>query len=338
MLKKGVLWLVLFWLSPFAILGQSESLSAGILFYNVENLFDPADDPGKMDEEFMPGSDRRWTYRRKEEKLNQICRVLLFAGRWNPPVLVGLGEVENLDVLQDLIWNTGLNHLDYHILHYPSPDERGVDVALLYRNNRFNVLESHPVQVFMGEGARPTRDILFVCGVLDQKDTLYVMVNHWPSRYGGEVASIQKRMAASTVLRGLCDSVQSLHSQAKIVAMGDFNDEPGDRSLLALTYNRSVEAAPLVNLALRAEGPVPGTIKFRNNWSLFDQIIVSESLLTDTRGWHLYPNRMQIVAPDFLLEKDPDYPGVRPWRTYRGYKYVGGYSDHLPVMIHLRGP
>lgn len=330
-----VILLLFVWSVSFSLFSQ-EPQPANILFYNVENLFDPADDPDKKDDDFTPGGNLRWRHRRKEEKLNHISRVLLYAGGWNPPVLVGLCEVENLNVLKSLVWNTGLNHLHYHIIHYPSPDERGIDVALLYQNNRFKMLSTRPVEVQFRAGERPSRDILYVSGLLDNTDTLHVVVNHWPSRYGGAVASIPRRLAASEVLVGLCDSILNLHPHAKIVAMGDFNDGPNDESLLNVTRPRRGVVPELFNLALQPEGEVPGTIKYRNVWSLFDQMIVSNALLSDSTNLHVEPPCMKIVAPDFLLEEDPDYPGVRPWRTYRGFKYTGGYSDHLPVMITLR--
>lgn len=307
-----------------------------ILFYNVENLFDPGNDPEKNDEEFTPDGDRRWSYARKEDKLAKISRVILYAGGWNPPAVVGLCEVENLDMLKDLVWNTGLNHLGYHIVHHPSPDLRGIDVALLYRNTRFEVLSSYPVTIDLGKGERPTRDILYVKGVADGLDTLHLMVNHWPSRYGGEMPSLQRRLKASEVLLAVCDSVAKTKSDAKMVVMGDFNDEPDDPSMLALTSVGGQAAFSLVNLGVNAAGDVPGTIKYQGHWSVFDQILVSYPLLNDSAGLHLSPTIMQIIAPEFLLEDDPGYPGRRPWRTYRGYKYEGGFSDHLPVMIRLR--
>ncbi len=329
-----VILLLFVWSVSFSLFSQ-EPQPANILFYNVENLFDPADDPDKKDDDFTPGGNLRWSHGRKEQKLNHISRVLLYAGGWNPPVLVGFCEVEHLNVLKSLVWNTGLNHLHYHIIHYPSPDERGIDVALLYQNNRFKMLSSRAVEVQFRAGERPSRDILYVSGLLDNTDTLHVVVNHWPSRYGGAVATIPKRLAASEVLVGLCDSILNLHPHAKIVAMGDFNDGPNDESLLNVTRPRRGVVPELFNLALQPEGEVPGTIKYRNVWSLFDQMIVSNALLSDSTNLHVEPPRMKIVAPDFLLEEDPDYPGVRPWRTYRGFKYTGGYSDHLPVMITL---
>jgi hypothetical protein len=301
-----------------------------VLFYNVENLFNPELNEGKNDKEFTPDGERRWTRYRQQIKENNISRVILYAGKWNPPVLIGVCEVEDLKVLKDLIFNTGLNNLNYSVEHFESPDNRGIDVALLYRSDRFNVLYSRPQRVSMGSERRPTRDILYVKGVLDGIDTLHVMVNHWPSRWGGEMATRDKRLMASRVLRNLCDSILYKNPEAGIVAMGDFNDGPDDESL------RNLEG-PLFNLARYAVGDVPGTIKYRHEWDYFDQILVSKALLPGKirDQLALAKKEMNIISATFLLEDDPQYPGKRLKRTYRGYEYLGGFSDHLPVYVEL---
>lgn len=336
-LKSIAFFFVLLFFCHFVYSQEEDSSQAGILFYNVENLFNPENNEGKNDEEFLPDGVRRWTHFRKNKKLNNIARVILHAGKWNPPVLVGLCEIEDRKVLEQLIWNTGLNHLHYFIEHYESPDQRGIDVALLYRNNRFEVLDSKPIPVVLENSERPTRDILYVRGVLDKKDTLHLMINHWPSRWGGEGTTRFKRISAARVLDSLCHSVLKTSSDAKIIAMGDFNDGPENESMTMIGRFGREGDAPLVNLAFNARGPVRGTIKYKHEWSCFDQILVSESLMSDSKvdGFKLGEDVMQIVAPDFLLEDDPVYPGRRLKRTYLGFKYVDGYSDHLPVMIHL---
>ncbi len=320
------------------LLSQTDEMqNARIMFYNVENLFNPVQNEGKNDEEFLPDGERRWTHFRKQRKQNKISQVILFSGQWNPPVLVGLCEVEDRKVLEELVWNTGLNHLSYFIEHYESADNRGIDVALLYRKDRFSVMHSYPVRVLTGEGNRPTRDILYVCGVLDQKDTLHVMVNHWPSRWGGEIMTRPKRLAAANVLKELCDSVIDVSPKAKIIAMGDFNDGPSDQSLKIVSRTHGDDHKLLINLAHTPDGTVPGTIKYKHEWSCFDQILVSKPLYEGSfaGGFVLKEKTMKIVDADFLLEKDPQYPGLRLKRTYIGFKYAGGYSDHLPVMIEL---
>jgi hypothetical protein len=321
----------LFHVEIFSSFAQnSQQRKAGILFYNVENLFSPGHNEGKSDKEFTPDGERRWTKIRQRRKEDNISRVILYAGKWNPPVLVGLCEVEDLSVLKSLVFNTGLNNLSYSVVHYESPDNRGIDVALLYRSERFKVLHSSPKEVRTGPEKRPTRDILYVKGVLDGKDTLHLMVNHWPSRWGGEVQTAEKRMAASNVLRRLCDSILQNSPDARMVAMGDFNDAPDDESLKNLE-------GPLCNMARYAVGEMPGTLKYRYEWECFDQILVSQSLLPgDSLGkLVLAKKEMNIIAAPFLLEDDPQYPGRRLRRTYRGYTYLGGFSDHLPVYLEL---
>ncbi|WP_291862651.1 endonuclease/exonuclease/phosphatase family protein [Marinilabilia sp.] len=325
------LFLFLFLFEFTSLFGQNVvSEPAGILFYNVENFFNPEHNEGKDDLEFTPDGERGWNRYRQITKENNICRVILFAGRWNPPALVGLCEVEDQEVLKSLIFNTGLHNLGYSVEHFESPDRRGVDVALLYRTSRFSVLKSTPRQVYLGPESRPTRDILHVKGILDGRDTLHVVVNHWPSRWGGEMVTRQKRMMASNVLRNLCDSILQSNPSAAIVALGDFNDEPEDESI------RNLRGC-LFNLAENFDGDTPGTLKYRHEWNCFDQILVSSALLPEGGAQKLVlgNKKMKIISAPFLLEEDPQFPGKRLKRTYRGYEYFGGFSDHLPVYVEL---
>ena len=333
------LFILFLFFTPFPSFCQQEkSADVGVFFYNVENLFNPENHPDKDDDDFTPQGDRRWTHYRKVDKQRKISQVILFAGKWNPPVLVGLCEVEDREVLDGLIFQTGLDRIGYHAVHFESPDERGIDAALLYQRDRFDVLKKRPVPVlFQNKERRSTRDILYVKGVVDNTDTLHVMVNHWPSRWGGVLSTKPKRITAAKTLKALSDSIRESSPDPKLIAMGDFNDEPLNQSLKMLSGPSDSPGVPLVNLALSPEGNVPGTIRYRNEWTCFDQILVSDNFLSgnDDNGCFLKDTAMQIVAPDFLLEEAPDYPGLRPYRTYSGYKYVGGFSDHLPVMIRL---
>jgi endonuclease/exonuclease/phosphatase family metal-dependent hydrolase len=339
MIFRFVLLLMFVCIVVPSLFSQDANLpSAKILFYNVENLFNPEENEGKNDEAFYPDGVRRWTHYRKQHKQNNIARVILYAGQWDPPVLVGLCEIEDQDVLDEMIWHTGLHHLNYSVIHYESPDRRGIDVALLYRDKRFSVLKSKPVSVLLGDNKRPTRDILYVKGVLDDIDTLHVMVNHWPSRWGGEGTTRFKRVVAANVLKQLCDSLLQASPRAKIIAMGDFNDDPTDESMLIVGKHECGDDGLLTNMAHYIRGEIPGTIRYRHQWYCFDQILVSDSLctLSPGDGFLMKDSVMHIVAPDFLLEKDPKYPGYRPKRTFLGYKYLGGFSDHLPVFIELQ--
>lgn len=308
---------------------------AGIMFYNVENLFDVRDDSLTNDNEFLPDSPRRWTRYRMDEKCRNLSRVILNAGAWNPPVLVGLCEVENAWILGRLLYNTGLNNTGYKSVHYDSPDERGIDVALLYLTSRFEVLESRPVSVGLLDDGSPTRDILYVKGIVDNYDTLHVFVNHWPSRYGGAEASRPRRLQAAQVLTAVVDSVRNTYPLANIVLMGDFNeDHDSDFFRDNLATGGLDEDTPLYAPALGLESGL-GTLKYRYQWQVFDQIIVSRGLLAPSSRLCLKDPVMSIVRLPFLLEQDDRYGGQKPFRTYVGMRYQGGYSDHLPVMIYL---
>ncbi|MBZ4676982.1 MAG: endonuclease [Anaerophaga sp.] len=336
MIRLLLLILLIFSLRFGSIFSQTPE-TANILFYNVENLFNPEKNAENPDDEFLPDGPRYWTHSRKNEKQINISRVILFSGKWNPPVIVGLCEVEDREVLDGLIWKTGLGRFNYSVVHFESPDRRGIDVALLYRRDRFRVLNAFPVAVEMSENSRPTRDILYVSGVLDNSDTLHIMVNHWPSRWGGEGTTRPKRLIAAKTLKNICDSILSEAADSKIIVMGDFNDNPWDESMRLISRKLSEKRQGLVNLAYNIDGDVPGTIKHRHEWSCFDQILVSESLLKPlNNNYAVSDSVMHIVTAPFLLEDDPDYPGSRPFRTYAGYNYLGGFSDHLPVMIELK--
>ena len=305
------------------------------MFYNVENLFDIKDDSLKNDEEFLPTSPRRWTYNRMKQKFTNISRVILNAGGWNLPVIVGLCEVENSWVLSSLLHETGLYGLGYRYIHYESPDERGIDVAMLYKSDCFKVIDSNPHFVDFGENERPTRDILYVKGVLMEIDTLHVFVNHWPSRLGGTIATNPKRGMAAMTLKSVCDSIISSVPDAKIIIMGDLNEEANSELITEiLDAGKFDSKCQFVNLALHATGN-EGTLKYQHSWSVFDQIIVSRPLFDKTSPIKLKEPVLNIIALPFLLESDPTYGGQRPFRTYSGFRYTGGFSDHLPVLIEL---
>jgi len=308
---------------------------AGIMFYNVENFFDVKDDSLKNDDDFLPNSVRRWSYTRMMQKMNNISKVILNAGGWNPPVIVGLCEVENRWVLSTMIWETGLNNLGYRLVHFESPDERGIDVALLYMQHRFDLISAKPIKVDLGLNERPTRDILYVKGILDQADTLHVLVNHWPSRLGGAMASQWKRKVAATVVKRVTDSIYHSNPKALMVVMGDFNENPeSDLFLDVIKADKLEEGKILVNSALNLKKGA-GTLKYQQSWDVFDQIIVSRSFFNEESRIKMRTPQLRIVDLPFLLEMDSNYGGMRPIRTYVGFKYAGGYSDHLPVWIDL---
>lgn len=313
-----------------------------IMSYNVENLFDCRHDPGKNDAEYLPGGARHWTPGRYYHKLQQVAKVILAAGEWDTPALVGLCEVENDSVLIHLLTRTPLHTLHYRYRMTDSPDARGIDVALLYQRDRFALIgsESYPVH-FNHHKEKRSRDILHVWGRIVSGDTLDVFVCHFPSRYGGEVASEPDRKDAASMLRTKTDSLSGVRTNAHIVIMGDFNDTPTDKSV-ASVLNALPPAAPyeptnLYNLFYPTVAlPCKGSHKYQGEWSRLDQFIVSGALLDTLHSVHIVPDSPTLFAPAFLFTNDKTYRGIRPKRTYYGYKYEGGYSDHLPILLDLR--
>jgi hypothetical protein len=256
--------------------------------------------------------------------------------------VAGFCEVENRGVLEDLVHKTPLKKFGYRIVHFDSPDSRGIDVALIYRPSLFQPDTALPIPVtFPFDPLDDTRDILYVRGILGHAETIHLFVNHWPSRYGGYEATRPKRNHAAVILRSAIDSILLLNRDASILAMGDFNDGPFDESLNkylgAITDSLPVTSSVLVNLtAPYGRGHATGTLKYRENWDVFDQIIVSAGLLNGEKGLYAAQEGAQIHRPEFLLMDDEAYLGKKPFRTFEGMKYTGGYSDHLPVFIDLK--
>ncbi|KOH43057.1 endonuclease/exonuclease/phosphatase family protein [Sunxiuqinia dokdonensis] len=320
-----------------SLLGQSEKHQPiHILFYNVENLFDTQDDPASLDEEFLPDGDRRWNDFRFYQKLKQLSKVILSSAGFEPPEIIGLCEVENRFVLEKLLDATPLKGQAYAIVHKDSPDERGIDVALLYRTDRLVPLSYQYIPVLNERSeVESTREILHATFLLPGEDTLHVFFNHWPSRYGGQTESEPKRMQAARALKKAISEVRADYPSAKIVIMGDLNDQPQNRSLTegleAVAADDANVDGELVNLSAEWQ---QGTIKYRQTWTVFDQIIVSDHLLKG-EGWHTRPENAAPVSLPFLLEPDAKFKGQKLKRTYVGFKYHGGFSDHLPVLLKL---
>lgn len=337
------LWFVLLMVLVFAcqnVRKQSHSPQSGssyrIISYNVENLFDTWDDPQKFDDDFTPQGANYWGRERYEKKVNDIGKVLINCSNDKPPAVIGLIEVENKQVLEDLINHSPLSKFQYAIVHEDSPDERGIDVALLYDTDQFQFLDQQIGRIqFPNNLNDRTRDILMVKGILG-KDTIYFAVNHWPSRRGGVNESEGKRVYVAEQLRKKVDAIVNTQPSAGVVIMGDFNDTPSDRSIREALGAGDWEGKQiLIDLMIPFEAKGLGTYKYQNQWNLLDQFIVSRNL-TDNRG-HLKitPSSAQIADLDWLQESDPVYPGKRIYRTYRGPNYVGGYSDHYPILLDI---
>lgn len=311
-----------------------------ISFYNLENLFDTIDAPGVNDEEYTPNGSKKWTSDRYNNKLNNLSKVINDIGNdvgiKGGPSILGVCEVENKAVLEDLISAKKLKKSGYSIIHYNSPDKRGIDVALLYRNKYFEPATSKTQSLYIYNpvnGKRIyTRDQLIVSGKLEGEN-IHIIVNHWPSRWGGELNSKPLRIAAAQVCRHVVDSLQKADSSAKIVVMGDFNDDPDNLSIesyLNATGNSTkLNSYNLYNATQPLFAKGYGTLKFRGEWNLFDQIILSAPML-DKPGISFIS--AGIFSPDYLLQQDGKFKGY-PLRTFGGDTYLNGYSDHLPSYI-----
>lgn len=313
-----------------------------VMFYNVENLFDTFDDPTKNDNEFLPDGMRHWTKNRYNTKLNNIAKVITSAGEWGVPALVGMCEVENEKVMDDLTRYSPLKKADYRYVISDSRDTRGIDVALLYQRDRFKLIANTTYPVFFPHNKRKkTRDILHVTGQVKSKDTLDVFVCHFPSRRGGEKESEPDRIYVASLLKSKTDSLMRVRNKACILIMGDFNDEPSDKSisktLQAWPVSKNIEPKKLYNLFQHFEKQKnTGSYKFRNNWNMLDQIIVSGNMLSEKQSFHALPHTATIFRREFMMTEDKTYGGLRPQKTYHGNKYEGGYSDHLPVFLDLK--
>jgi hypothetical protein len=331
------------------MIGQEKQESIRIMFWNVENFFDPFDDSLTLDNEFTSRGDHNWTWERFNQKIDQVYKVIISAG-WNPPAIIGLCEVENSWVLEQLTRMTPLSKYEYRIIHHNSPDLRGIDVAMLYLPDSFRPLGIQFIPVSgLKDDDDPTRDILFVKGVLESQDTVNIFVNHWPSRYPGQVETQHKRLAAAKELKEQIDSLFVAESGCKIIIMGDFNDEPRDESIsgilevelpdIELEDDTAKSKEPgaviihdsLFSLIPQGKKSITGTLKFEGRWFLFDQFMVSGGLLNEISTYET-----EIISHDFLLEPDEAYAGQKPFRTYNGYIYKGGYSDHLPVILEMK--
>lgn len=327
---------IYFILSVSLLLFSQECNSANqirIMFYNVENFFDCDDDSLKLDEEFLPGGIRGWTPSRFWKKAGNISRVLAVAGKNGFPDIVGMAEVENDQCLNRLVKSSPLKNAGYSFIHYESPDIRGIDVCMLYNPYVFTPLESKPIQIiFSEEPQRKTRDILYVCGKVYSADTLHIYICHFPSRLGGELETDDKRQQVAGFLRTHIDSVLEITPKANIVIMGDFNDtpiSPSIKDVIGAVSPKNKTPSNLYNLMLpKIDETDTGTHKNQSEWALLDHLIISENLLDKA-------SEATIFSPDFLLIPDQRWLGIKPFRTYHGMKYQGGYSDHLPVIVDL---
>lgn len=321
----------------------TEEIRYQVAFYNLENLFDTIDTRGVRDTEFTPDGDKEWDTRRYQKKLDNMASVIVDMAddeQLKAPAIVGLCEMENRDVLEDLVNASPLNDFDYRIVHEDSPDRRGIDVALIYRPKYFDVAHFHsvPLMIENEEGERIyTRNQLVVSGRLGGEE-IHFVVNHWPSRYGGRERTKPFRKAAASLSRSIVDSIRQQKANANIVVMGDLNDDPNNTSvqdeLKAGVTSQPVKSDSLYNplASLFFEGK--GTLCYRGVWNMFDQLILTPGLLQEDTG-HLYFEKAGVFDEEYLRQQEGDYKGY-PFRTFVGDWYHGGYSDHFPSYVILK--
>jgi hypothetical protein len=323
---------------------NAQSYKAGLIaFYNLENLFDTIDNAGILDEEFTPEGLDRWTGVKYRHKLDNMALAISRIGEdegWKGgPAILGVSELENRQVLEDLINNPLLKESGYQIVHYDSPDLRGVDVALLYRTRFFRVTTSTSTElkIFDEKGERVfTRDQLVVSGLFDG-EPIHFIVNHWPSRSSGELTTRPRRNAAADLTRHLVDSLLSINPEAKVLVMGDLNDDPSDESLRkhlrAASDPDDIKKGEMFNCMYPLYKKGVGSLYYRDGMNLFDQIIVTPAFLgKDYSSYKFYKAR--IFNSQFLVQKDGQYKGY-PLRTLVGTVFQGGFSDHFPVYIMI---
>lgn len=309
--------------------------------WNVENLFDTTHDTLKNDTEFLPEGDRRWTTSRYWRKLNDICSTIMAIGEGGHlPVVIGLCEVENDTVMRDLTQRSPLRNASYGYVITDSPDERGVDVAILYKKGMFRLLGHESKRVpSVQKGFKPTRDILHAWGLIMSGDTLHVIVCHLPSRAGGLQSSDAHRALAAQTLKQTIDSIRAVNADCHLVVMGDFNATPTDKIFKKIlkpsSIIDSIEPTELYTLMPTSKANLRrehGTYRYQGLWSFIDHIIATGNLIPQSAS---DGSALKVATYDWLVEPNNKYGGVQPRRTYGGTYYKGGISDHLPIYVDL---
>ena len=340
-IKAAILVIFSFLFSSLNVCAQEKQYKiATVAFYNLENLFDTIDTPDKNDFEYTPEGGKNWNtpkYLSKQKNMSTVIAQIGADLTKTAPAILGVSEIENRSVLEDLVKTPALKKYNYQIIHYESPDRRGIDVALLYQPTIFKVSETRSATLKIeGMDDFYTRDQLVVSGHLDG-EKIHFMVNHWPSRSGGEKRSKPLRNAAADLTRSLVDSIFNVEPDAKIIIMGDLNDDPNNESLLKhLEANKAIEKTKekeLFNTTYPLFQQGVGTLAYRDKWNLFDQMVISYSLLGDDKSTFKHFKTM-VFNKEFLKQESGRYKGY-PLRTHAGGVYKNGYSDHFPVYLYL---
>lgn len=327
-------------ITAYAQSQEKEYFVACVGYYNLENLFDTIDSPDTRDTEFTPKGKSAWTFERYQKKLNDLAGVISDIGTdINPdgPAVLGISEIENRKVVQDLISTGKLKDKNYQIVHFDSPDRRGIDVGLIYQPKYFTLTAKKSVPLIVEDNLNfKTRDQLVLSGKMAGEDIHFIVI-HWPSRRGGEKRSRPYRNAAAELCRSIVDSLQQMNPDAKIMIMGDFNDNPDNVSVKKILNtcgnSQKVKAGELYNPMAELYKKGIGTTAWRDSWSLFDQIIVSKAL-TGKNYSQLKLFNTFVFNKHYLSQPEGRFEGY-PWRTFAGGVYLEGYSDHFPVYCFL---
>ncbi len=319
---------------------QRKATVACIAFYNVENLFDTIDSPDTNDTEYTAQGSKKWDGEKYSGKISRMAKVIGEIGTDVTPdgaALIGLSEIENHSVLKDMVKDPQISQRNYQIVHYDSPDRRGVDVALFYQPKYFTLLSSRPI-LFIPEGRTDffSRDVLLVTGLF-HGELMHVLVNHWPSRSGGERKSRPLRNAAAKLNRRIIDSLMAVNPTAHILIMGDLNDDPVNESVkvhLRAGWNKNkLKTGDLYNPFYEFYQKGIGTLAYRDSWNLFDMIIMNQTLLAGDKSTYTFL-RAGVFNKRYLLQTEGQFAGY-PHRTHAGDTYLGGYSDHFPAYIYI---
>lgn len=317
-------------------LAQNNTGDYMIAFYNVENLFDTINDPQKKDEEFTPDGENQWNGERYTNKLNNLARVISSMNNGKGPDVLGLCEVENFRVLKDLINHPTLKKMYYGIVHQEMSDDRGIDVALLYKEDVLPWVSFTTYPVPLPDTVPPTRDIMMIQTELGETPVNFI-VCHFPSRSEGREKSEYKRISAARVVRHITDSLLMADPKDNIVIMGDFNDEPADSSINkvinACDAGNMDKPCPTINLMYPLKTAGKGSYKYREEWNMLDQMIINSNLYMGN-GLKYVEGSAGIYAEEWMKQTEPKYLGS-PLRTFGGRKYLAGFSDHFPVYIYL---
>jgi len=344
-MNKIFLLLLVIFVYPFSSCNAQNEDTLYLAFWNLENLFDTVDDPSINDEAFLPDGEMEWTEDRLDKKMYNLARVIRMMNDYRGPDILGVCEVENEAVLEELVSRYLSDH-DYKIAYLESPDNRGIDNGLIYKSNKFKLLNVQADTVHLDDGW-PTRLIFGANLLTNENIKITVFVNHWPSRRGGQIESESSRIAAAQTLRNSVDRIFHTDSIANIFIIGDFNDDPNNISLfetlnaypikcdsIELEVEEFESAGQLFNLSYEAFERGEGSYKYRDTWNMLDQIIVSESIIIGN-DFNYVCNSFEVFKPEIIVTRSGQYEGT-PFPTYGGRRYLGGYSDHFPVISKFK--